>query len=87
MDIYADFKSAPIKFIIEADGNQEPVLVFIQGEFQIAIDRDQRQNIERIQLRLGGPTAYEIHFDNAAEGERLADALSDYSANGISRIQ
>lgn len=66
-----------MKFVIEADGIPEPVLVFIEGEFQIY--KGQTENIHKIQLKLGRATTYEIYFDNAEEQRKFVDKIAIYA--------
>lgn len=78
VDIYSEIQSAPMKFVIEADGDEEPALVFIQHEFEITIDRNQIGNVRKAELKLFGET-YEIHFENTREGRRFLNRMSQYA--------
>lgn len=75
-DIYYEAESKPIKFVIEADGNPEPALVFLHKEFQIMIDKD--ENVHKAILKLGGASIYEVYFDTVEERSDFVERIYIY---------
>lgn len=71
----------PINFVVEADGIAQPVLIFMQGEFQITIHESQRNNIRKALMSIA-KTTFEIHFDSAKEGRIFVDEMGQYSKEG-----
>lgn len=61
-DIYYERKSDPLKFVIEADGNREPALLFMQGEFNLTVEK--RKGDSLTILKLGRTSMYFISFDD-----------------------
>lgn len=81
-DIYYERDSEPLKFVIEADGNPEPAMVFIRGEFKMTIYG--RENNFKTLLKLGGAAVYEISFDSRDETYKLNDKIGFYMKHGSS---
>lgn len=72
------------KFVIEADGKQEPILVFIQGEFNIAIDQrqDPRARIYKAKLKFGNAITYEIFSENNEERGIFISKMIKFTQQG-----
>lgn len=77
-NIFYEFRSTPIKFVIEADDIPEPVLVFSREEYNMAIIGDG----SKILLKLGRATAYEISFNSASDRTRFTNHVFKFINEG-----